>query len=354
MSQYENFTQDLEKWYALHKRPLLWRETGDPYKIWVSEIMLQQTQVPRVQEVFYPRFLEKFPTIQDLAKADWEDVFPVWEGLGYYARGKNLLKTAKLIAEKYKGEIPKDMEQLKVLPGIGAYTAAAIFAFAWDEKVPAIDTNISKIITILFPNEDVPKVARRLVSCSVSGRDWNNAMMDLATALRAGQEIEGALRNFFPLELLEKFVPASREKGARTQEKKKTSNFRIEVGIACIYREGKYLIQTRPEGKSFVGRWEFPGGKREKGEDMRACVKRELKEELGVTVSVRPHFHKIEHSFEKITLVLYFHRCQIQEGEPKPLEDQLGIEWVAPADFGKYDFLDTNAGVLEKLKEMRM
>ncbi len=190
MSRYENFTQDLEKWYAVHKRPLPWRETTDPYKIWVSEIMLQQTQVPRVQDLFYPRFFKKFPTIQDLASAEWEDVFPVWEGLGYYARGKNLLKTAKIIVEKYSGEFPRDKEQMKALPGIGPYTVSAISAFTWDEKVPAIDTNISKIIRVVFPGEDVPKVARRLVSHATSGRDWNNAMMDLATALRSGQEID--------------------------------------------------------------------------------------------------------------------------------------------------------------------
>ena len=332
----------------MHRRDLPWRKTTDPYEIWISEIMLQQTQVSRVERDFYPPFLKKFPTLESLAKANWEDVYPVWKGLGYYVRGKNVLKTAKKIMKDFGGELPRDRVKLESLPGIGEYTANAILAFAWDEPVPAIDTNISKIISILWTGENVEMVAKELISHGNGGRDWNNAMMDLATALRAGGPIEKPLHAFFPSKMLSLFIPERKTRGVSARKK-----FRIEVGAACIYRNGKYLIQTRPEGKSFVGKWEFPGGKREKGENFRSCVKREIKEELDIEVSVRPHFYEVVLPFNKVELLLRFHRCQIQKGEPTPLEGQT-IQWVAPKDFDTVEFLPTNGGALGKLRTMRV
>jgi A/G-specific adenine glycosylase len=343
------FSTALEEWYCLSGRKLPWRETTDPYKIWVSEVMLQQTQVPRVKKDFYPNFLEKFPTVESLAQAKWHDVFPVWRGLGFYSRGKNMLRAAQKVVQDFNGEFPKEQKSLESLPGIGTYTARAIRAFSWDEKVAAVDTNIQKIIEIVYPQETVEIMAQKLVMAAKSGCVWNNAMMDLASAIRAGEKIEGTLGLFFTDEMLQAFKPEKKESALK---QKKSGKFRIEVGAACILRDGKYLIQTRPTGKSFVGQWEFPGGKREKGESFRDCVKREIQEELGIDISVRPHFCEITQEFEKTILILRFHRCQIQSGDPIAKEGQ-ELRWVDPSKFDGLNFLETNGPCLEKLKKMR-
>ena len=351
MIDYQDFTTALETWFVAHGRDLPWRSTNDPYAIWVSEIMSHQTQIERVATHFYPRFIEKFPTVQSLAASNWEEVFPVWEGLVYYQRGKNMLKTAKIIVEKHNGTFPTTPEELVKLSGVGAYTAAAIASFAYDQKIPAVDTNIQKIVKICWPNKNVIDTAQTLVNCAESGKVWNSAMMDLASQLRSGKEIEAPLDQFFSEETRKKFIP-QKKKRTPNPKKKKTTKL-IAVGAACIHKDGKYLIQSRPEGKSFVGHWEFPGGKREPGESFRECVKREIMEEIGVNVSVRPHFLEIEHKFGSKTLLLRFHRCQIQAGTPKPLEGQ-ELQWVTPAEFDSIKFLKTNAEVLKKLKTMRV
>lgn len=356
MPEYKKFTSLLEAWFKRYGRYFPWRENRNPYFIWISEIMSQQTQIDRVADTFFPHFTKNFPTVEALAAADWESVYPVWEGLGYYNRGKNLLKTAQIIVEKQAGELPKTAAELEALPGIGKYTAHAILAFAYDKKVPAIDTNISKIITVLWPQKDTVEVAKALVEKATSGFIWNSAMMDLASALRAGKVIEGELGEtyFKDFQVCEAFRPKRKNSSPQPKAAKpKKRKHRIEVGIACIWREGKYLIQARPTGKSFAGSWEFPGGKREKGESFRECVKREIQEEVGLNVSVRPHFFEELHKFERTELQLRFHRCQIQAGEPKALENQL-LRWVSPQEFGEIDFLKTNHQALEKLKNMRI
>lgn len=344
------FSTALEKWYDVHKRELPWRKTTDPYAIWISEVMLQQTQVPRVKKDFYPKFLEKFPTVESLAQVKWQEVYPLWRGLGFYSRGKNMLRAAQKIVNDFNGEFPHDQKDLESLPGVGIYTARAIRAFAWDEKVAAVDTNIQKIIEVLYPKKDIEKQAQQLVDAASSGQKWNNAMMDLASTIRAGGKLDDDLGSFFTETMLKAFKP---EKKKNAPKKKRSGKFRIEVGAACILRDGKYLIQTRPMGKSFVGQWEFPGGKREKGETFRDCVKREIQEELGIDVSVRPHFCEILVEFERTELLLRFHRCQVQKGEPVALEGQ-EFRWVAPKKFDGLHFLDTNSECIEKLKKMRV
>ncbi|HEY5714301.1 MAG TPA: NUDIX domain-containing protein, partial [Candidatus Gracilibacteria bacterium] len=360
MKHIQAFNEALSLWFSTNQRHFPWRETRDPYLVWVSEIMSQQTQITRVAKDFYPPFIKAFPSIQDLAKVEWEAVYPIWDGLGYYRRGQNMLKCAKVIVERHQGAFPRTVEGLESLPGIGKYTASAIASFAYGEKVPAIDTNISHIIRVLWEGQDTVKIAQALVDdyAGTSG-EWNSAMMDLASFLKSGKIIEGTLATFFPTEVAKEFIPKRKKnqepKNQRTKIPHTQPNdiHRIEVGIACIHQDGKYLIQTRPKGKSFVGFWEFPGGKREKGEDFRTCVKREIKEEIGIQVSVRPHFCETIHEFENKVLVLRFHRCQIQSGEPQALEHQK-LKWAAPSAFGKIKFLPTNRECLEHLKKMRV
>lgn len=355
MTDSRQFTLDLLDWFkAFGRHDLPWRQDFDPYKVWVSEIMLQQTQVPRVAEYFYPRFLQQFPTLPDFAGSSWEEVYPFWRGLGFYRRGKNMLKTAQIVQERYAGVFPSDFEALVKLPGVGTYTACAILSFAFDKPFAAVDTNIFKIIGVLWPSEKPEVVALRLLEFSDSPRDWNGAMMDLGTVLRSGQKIEGNLGRYFPEEVAMQFLPNRKKlEGKEKILRKKSNNRRIEVGIGCIWKDGKYLIQTRPSNKSFPGYWEFPGGKREKGEDFRGCVKREIIEEIGVEVSVRPHFFEEIHHFDTVDLVLRFHRCQIQSGEPQSQENQ-ELKWVRPGDFASIQFLETNKNALELLRRIKI
>jgi A/G-specific adenine glycosylase len=169
---------DILKWYEFNKRILPWRkENPSPYSVWVSEIMLQQTQVSR-GIVFYERFLKKFPTVRKLAQADWEEFLPYYEGLGYYNRGRNMLKTAKIIVSDFGGEFPKDKTALMKLPGIGEYTACAILSFAYDLPHVAFDTNFKKLFGTRERAEKAFKKSR--VSSSV----FNSAVMDYANAHR--------------------------------------------------------------------------------------------------------------------------------------------------------------------------
>ena len=159
----------------MHKRTLPWRKAGiGAYEVWVSEVMLQQTQVPRVAE-YYERFLKKFPTVKRLARARWRDFLPYWDGLGYYNRGRNMLAAAKIVDEKYGGEFPREKKLLMALPGVGEYTASAIRSFAYGEPEIAFDTNFKKI----FGTREKAEAAFR--GSGVPSRIFNSAIMDYSS-----------------------------------------------------------------------------------------------------------------------------------------------------------------------------
>jgi A/G-specific adenine glycosylase len=155
----EAFTRQLLAWYARAARDLPWRRTRDPYKVLVSEFMLQQTQVRRVAD-YYPRFLARFPDLASLARAPVRQVREAWEGLGYYARATHLHALAKSVARSESGTLPRDPEELIKLPGVGPYTAGAVATFAYEQPVPAVDTNVARVIRRVFFGE---RLARRPV-----------------------------------------------------------------------------------------------------------------------------------------------------------------------------------------------
>jgi A/G-specific adenine glycosylase len=147
------FCNKLIDWYIKHKRDLPWRETGEAYKIWLSEIILQQTRVQQGLQ-YYNVFTRRFPDVKSLAAADEKEVLLLWEGLGYYSRARNLLKTARIILSDYKGQFPDQYEALLTLPGIGPYTAAAIASFAFGREYPAIDSNVKRLFSRILALEE--------------------------------------------------------------------------------------------------------------------------------------------------------------------------------------------------------
>ena len=174
-----SFTRKLLAWYKRNARVLPWRETRNPYAILVSEFMLQQTQVSRVLD-YYPRFLKRFPTIDALARSRPKAVMEAWDGLGYYARARNLHKLAREVTRLHEGTLPDNPETLRALPGVGRYTAGAVACFAYEKPVATVDTNVRRVLERAFARKDVWELAEKLVP-KKGERAWrfNQALMEL-------------------------------------------------------------------------------------------------------------------------------------------------------------------------------
>ena len=178
----------LLNWYDLHRRTLPWRGTRDPYRIWLSEIMLQQTRTETVAR-YYQRFLSVFPTVADLAQADEDAVLKLWEGLGYYSRARNLHAAAKFVTDEMDGRFPETSDELRALPGVGPYAANAIASIAFDECAPALDGNQARVLSRILAHEaplktpfDLLEPAETLISRQRPG-DYNQALMDLGSSI---------------------------------------------------------------------------------------------------------------------------------------------------------------------------
>jgi A/G-specific adenine glycosylase len=186
------FTHKLLRWYARAARDLPWRRTRDPYRVAVSEFMLQQTQVSRVEQ-YYPRFLARFPTLEKLAAARPKAVREAWDGLGYYRRASNLHALSRVVGKAHGGKVPDDPNELIKLPGVGRYTAGAIACFAYEKAVPAVDTNVARVVRRAFIGENhSPRPTNRLtwdVAASLTPktgrRAWrfNQAIMELGATV---------------------------------------------------------------------------------------------------------------------------------------------------------------------------
>ena len=255
------FRRRLLGWYGRHQRPLPWRRTRDPYRIVVSEFMLQQTQVSRVAE-YYPRFLARFPTVHHLARAKPKAVREAWEGLGYYARARNLHRCARVVVEQHGGVFPDTESKLRELPGIGTYTAAAIAAIAFGRHATPVDGNIERVTARLFAVADPlpgskPELRRLAATLTPKKRagDFAQAMMDLGSAICIVAKpkclvcpIAGNCRARAAGIAAE--LPARSPKRARP--------LRRGVVFWAVRRDGSVLLRRRPEEGLLGGMMEFP------------------------------------------------------------------------------------------------
>ncbi|MDX1590747.1 MAG: A/G-specific adenine glycosylase, partial [Balneolaceae bacterium] len=287
----EIFSGNLLAWYERNKRDLPWRKTSDSYHIWVSEIMLQQTRVDTVIP-YWHRFLQAFPTVHDLAEADRQQVLKLWEGLGYYSRGRNLQDAAKTVVEKYNGRIPDTYDEISQLKGIGPYTASAILSIAFKKPYAVVDGNVIRVLTRYFGIEDdirsssvkkmVQTYADKLMPEDHPG-DFNQGMMELGATVCTPTSPD-----CLACPVSAACVANKTSKTDVIPYKSKTKKIpHHHIGVGLIVSEsGKLLIALRPEDAMLGGLWEFPGGKNEKGESLDKTVSRELREELGIEVEV--------------------------------------------------------------------
>lgn len=319
------FAQLLLNWYRQHARTLPWRSSRDPYAIWVSEIMLQQTQVDTVIP-YYTRWMQRFPTIKTLADAEEQAVLKVWEGLGYYSRARNLHKAAMLVMSDYNGVLPDQAPDLEKLPGIGPYTAGAIASIAFGRNAAALDGNIKRVYARLFAVEEpinspagikqLDHLAQQALPSGDAG-DYNQALMDLGSSICTARN--PACGSCPISSCCEAF-----RTGQQNTLPVKNARPRIPhytVTAAVIAKDQKVLLARRPDTGMLAGLWEYPGGKLEKGEDLHTCLKREILEELGVEIEPNGRIGLYRHAYTHFKVTLYaFHAVIKNGGVPMPLE----------------------------------
>jgi A/G-specific adenine glycosylase len=342
----------LLNWYDRSARDLPWRNTDDPYAIWVSEIMLQQTQVDTVCD-YYRRFLKRFPTVRDLAKARLDSVLKVWEGLGYYSRARHLHQAARIVADQHQGQVPTTHKELMALPGIGRYTAGAIASIAFGRQEPVLDGNVIRVLCRLVRFKQSPKsrdaqvvlwdMATHLVPRKRPG-DFNQAMMELGATVC---HRDNSLCSDCPLAVL-CLAYEHQEQAALPMRIKAKTRPRYTVAVGIIYKRGRILIDKRkPEGL-LGGLWEFPGGKQEPGETLEAALRREVKEELDVTVRVERLLTTVHHVYSHFEVDIHAFVCTYVKGTPKCLACT-DVKWVYPKHLTRYAFPGANRKIFKAL-----
>jgi A/G-specific adenine glycosylase len=338
---------DLTHWYVKNKRDLPWRRTRDPYKIWISEIMLQQTTVSTVI-AYYERWIKTFPTVHDLAKAPLQTVLKQWQGLGYYNRVKNLYKTAHILINEHKGILPKDPKVIRSLPGFGPYTTGSVLSIAYDIPLTIIDANVRRVVMRLLAlpgladtKQDLKVNEFLLKVLPIRGAgDFNQALMELgALVCRAKDPVCISCP-------LAKYCQAYREgKQELIPQTKKKPIKDVQAVIAIIKKGNNYFIQKRPSKGLLADLWEFPGGKVRATESKKKALDRELNEELGVKLKSSKYLFDVKHFYTQFRVNLSVFACSL-ENEPKA---DAVHRWVSFKNFSKYPMPSGSAKIIEKI-----
>lgn len=333
------FSRRLLHWYERHGRRLPWRGRSDPYAVWVSEIMLQQTRVEAVIP-YFERWMARFPTIADLAAAAEQEVLSFWEGLGYYRRARNLWLAARQVVAEHDGRLPEDPAALQKLPGIGRYTAAAIASIAFGRDVPTLDGNLRRVLARVFDVETpADSSAGEALLWSLAGEnvppgragDYNQALMDLGATVCLPRKPRCPA---CPLLGLCRAAAAGTQE-ARPVLKPKQEVPHYLVTAAVLRRDGKVLLAQRLRSGLLGGLWEFPGGKVCPGESLADGLRREIREELGAEIRVGEEFGVYRHAYTHFRITLHAFLCELLDGEPRPLA-AADLAWVAPEALADY------------------
>lgn len=330
-----------------------WRETQDPYKIWISEIMLQQTRVDQAWP-YFERFIGEFPTVFDLAEAEQQQVMKAWEGLGYYSRARNLHAASKTIVSDYGGSLPEDYDEIITLKGIGPYSAAAITSIAFGKANAVVDGNVIRVITRFYGIEDDVRSTKttKLVQSHVDElisqdfpADFNQGLMEIGSTVCTPTSPD-CTNCPISFDCVASKTAKTDSIPYKSPAKKKPHK---HIGVGIIEREdGKVLIALRPEEAMLGGLWEFPGGKQEEGESIQQTVERELYEELGIEVKAYKEFMKLKHVYSHFSITMHAFLCRLISGNPSPKSSQ-EIRWVEISELEQFPFPTANKRLTERL-----
>lgn len=310
--------QRVLRWFEKNQRPLPWRQTRDPYAIWVSEVMLQQTQVATVVP-YYQRFLKAFPTVKALAKTDLSKVLKVWEGLGYYGRARSLQRAARVIVDHFGGRLPDNLEALQRLPGIGRYTAGAILSIAYNQKAPVLDGNVKRVLSRLFALSEDPNRSRsqdlfwdlaETLLPEGHASAFNQGLMELGATICTPKS---PLCPQCPLNTYCKGNVSGNPENYPVKRARKAIPRRVALG-AVIQENGRVLLRQRPTEGLLGGLWEFPnwtcrgkvGGRRE--------LQNLLKTRKDRSVQVGQYLGAFKQTFSHFKLTLHVYVCRISSG----------------------------------------
>ena len=351
-----SFTNHILSWYHKDKKQFPWRQTRDAYKIWVSEIMLQQTQVQTVIP-YYNRWIEKFPTLKHVATATDNELFKHWEGLGYYQRVKNFRDACAQVLDDYNGIIPNTKQELINLKGIGDYTGSAIASIAFNHPNHVIDGNVKRIMSrlICLPNflsksmNKIDKFLSTHISLQYPG-DFNQALMDLGRYICTPKTPKCAMCpiskycHAYLNDKIDKYP-------VKLNRKKEFPHYNIGVGV--IWHNDKILITKRKKNGLLGGLWEFPGGKIENGETHQDCINREMKEELNIIVDISNFILKINHKYSHFGITLHAYTCYYKSGEIKcnAADD---FKWIHPNNIEDYPFPKANHHIFPHIMNSKL
>jgi len=355
----------LVAWWTIHQRDLPWRMAPagerDTYAVWISEIMLQQTRVETVIE-YFRRWMTSFPTIEALAAADQQTVLKAWEGLGYYARARNLHKAAQQIVTEHGGTFPRDRQTLLGLPGIGDYTVGAILSLAYNQHEPILDGNVKRVLSRLADIEApitetatlklLWRLATELVVAAPVGAAGacNEALMELGALICTPANPRCLI---CPVnELCLAAAHGTQQERPVIPAKKPTPHYDVAAGI--IWQGEPYqslvLIAQRPPEGMLGGLWEFPGGKLEAQDvDLRACLQREIAEELAMEIAVGEQLTTVRHAYTHFRITLYAFHARHTAGEPQ----SLGVadwRWVTLEELDAFPFPVTDQKIIGALR----
>ena len=347
-------TKTLLAWYGRNRRVLPWREDPDPYRVWISEIMLQQTQVDTVIP-YYHRFVRRFPTVEALAAAPLDDVLKLWENLGYYARARHLHHAAWIIVEKYRGVMPDAWEAIIDLPGIGHHTAGAILSIAFGKAVPAVDGNVRRVLSRLYAvretvdrretQQRLHNLAAALIPETAPG-SFNQALMDLGAMICTPKSPACAdcpLRRHCKARQdgLQERLPLTKKKPAIPCER---------ITAAVIFnRQGQALMVQRPARGLLGSLWKFPGGIVEKKEPLAEGLARAVHEELGIRIRVGTPFATVNHAYTHFRITLTAFRCSRRSGQPRALTCT-AWRWASREDLEKLALSKADRAVISAMK----
>jgi A/G-specific adenine glycosylase len=350
----EFLRNQLVKWYLANHRDLPWRRSKNAYHIWVSEVMLQQTQVNTVLS-YYRQFLRTFPNIKKLAGADLQAILKVWEGMGYYARARNLHRAAQAVVQDHDGKIPNTWEAFHSLPGVGDYIAAAVLSMAFDQPLAVVDGNVKRVLARLYEihapaNQSssykrFKAAADKLLDFRQPGI-FNQAMMELGALICTPRN---PTCNACPLNHFCRAYQTKQVAGfPKRQQSKATPQYHIAVGV--VFKNDRVLITRRKAEGLLGGLWEFPGGKIRDDESAQAACIREIKEEVNLNVNIDRHLATVKHAYTHFKIVMDVFCCRYISGRVY-LRGPVAFRWIRLDEYKNYPFPRANHKFIPMLNQ---